>query len=68
MAIHVLAWILTLVCIGGGLALVFFFALSFGNDKTYQFMVAMITSFLGSMLITYPIYVSPKESVQASSV
>lgn len=58
MVLHILAWVLVLVCILGGIFVVFSYGITFGNDKTYQWVVAMISSFFSSVLITQPFYVS----------
>ena len=56
-ALALLGWALVAVCILGGLFMVFAFALTFGNDVTYQFIVAEIFSLFTSILVVYPIYV-----------
>jgi hypothetical protein len=54
---YILSWILCLLCILGGAFLVLSFGLSFGNDKAYQFMVAVIVAFMASIFIFQPIKV-----------
>ena len=56
-ALALLGWAVVAVCILGGLFMVFAFALTFGNDVTYQFIVAEIFSLFTSILVVYPIYV-----------
>ncbi len=51
------AWLLSLVLIFGGAFVVFGFAVQFGNDVTYQWMTAVITAFIATVLVTYPCYV-----------
>ncbi len=51
----ILAWLLTVICILGGAGLVFLYGLSFGNDVTYQWMVAVITAFFFSVFVFQPI-------------
>ena len=52
-----LGWVVVAICILGGLFAVFAFALTFGNDLTYQFIVAEIFTLFTSILVVYPIYV-----------
>ena len=54
---NIIAWILCMVCILGGAFLVLSYGLTFGNDKTYQWMTSMIVSFFASLLLTQPIKV-----------
>lgn len=56
--VHVLGWLLAAACILGGAFLVFSYGVTFGNDKLYQWVVAEIFAFFGTILITYPVYVS----------
>ena len=56
-ALTIVGWAIVAVCILGGLFVVFAFALTFGNDVTYQFIVAEIFSLFTSILVVYPIYV-----------
>ena len=53
----ILGWAVVAVCILGGLFMVFSFALTFGNDVTYQFIVSEIFTLFTSVLVVYPIYV-----------
>ncbi len=46
----------TVSILGGGF-LAFAYGVSFGNDKTYQWMTSMLTSMFSSILITQPIKV-----------
>jgi hypothetical protein len=52
-----LAWVICIISILGGAFLVLAFGLAFGNDVTYQWMVAMITSFFTSFTLTQPLKV-----------
>ena len=54
---RILGWFLCLACIGGGAFLVVSYGLTFGNDRTYQWMTSMIVSFFASLIITQPIKV-----------
>ena len=54
---QVLAWVVTVICILGGAFMTLAFGLSFGNDKTYQWIVSEIFTFFTSVLIVYPCYV-----------
>ena len=47
-----------MLCIIGGAFMVVSYGLEFGRDKTYQWMVAMISAFFVSILITQPIKVT----------
>ena len=58
MAAHAGGWILAFVFIIGGTLMVLSYAVTFGNDLAYQWMVAVIFAFFASVLFTYPIYVS----------
>ena len=49
------AWLVCLLAIAGGAFMVFSYALEFGNDKTYQWMVAMLSSFFADVIIVQPI-------------
>lgn len=51
----IISWILCFVYILAGAGFVMLYALSFGNDKTYQWMVALIVTFLASVFIYQPI-------------
>ena len=53
----ILAWLLTLGCIGGGGFLVFSYGIMFGNDRTYQWVTSMLVSFFSSLIITQPLKV-----------
>ncbi len=50
-----LGWLICWVCIGGGAFMVMSYGLSFGNDKTYQWIVSMISAFFSSILLTQPL-------------
>ena len=54
---HICGWIIVLVFIIGGAVLSFAYGLSFGNDQTYQWVVALITAFFVSVLLTQPLMV-----------
>jgi len=54
----VIAWILSFICIAGGSFVVFAYGVTFGNEKSYQWIVSMITSFFSSVLITQPLKVA----------
>jgi hypothetical protein len=53
--LQLLGWIICLICIIGGAFMVLSYGLSFGNDKTYQWMVSMFTAFCTSVIITQPL-------------
>ena len=50
----VIAWILAFACIGGGSFMVFAFGVTFGNDKTYQWVLSIITSLFTSIFVIQP--------------
>ena len=56
-----IAWLLSFLCIAGGTFFIFALGINFGNDKTYQWLTAMITSSITSLLITQPLQVSFKK-------
>ena len=51
----IVAWVLCFVYIVAGAGFVMLYALSFGNDKTYQWMVALIVTFFASVFVYQPI-------------
>ena len=52
-----LGWFLSFVCISGGSFMVYAYGITFGNEKTRQWIVSMISSFFASLLISQPIQV-----------
>ena len=52
-----IAWFLSLICIAGGSFFVFALGINFGNEKTYQWVTAMVSSVFASLLITQPFLV-----------
>ena len=54
---RIVAWLICLICIGGGAAIVFAFGISFGNDLVHQWVTSIITSIFTSLLLTQPIQV-----------
>ena len=55
---RLIAWIITLGAIGGGAFIVFGLGISFGNDRQYQWMTAIIFSFFTSLFFTQPLQVN----------
>ena len=51
----VFGWLLCFLCIFGGAFLVYAYCLQFGNDKAYQWMVAVISGFFASILVAQPL-------------
>ena len=54
---HLLGWVLVLLLIGVGVVMVYGFAITFGNEKTYQWVSSMIVALFTSVLIIFPLYV-----------
>ena len=54
----IIAWLLSFLCILGGTFFIFALGLNFGNDKTYQWVTAMVSAIFASLLITQPLLVT----------
>ena len=55
--VNSLGWFLSFVCISGGSFMVYAYGITFGNEKTRQWIVSMISSFFSSFLISQPLQV-----------
>ena len=54
----IIAWLLSFLCILGGTFFIVALGLNFGNDKTYQWVTAMVSAIFASLLITQPLLVT----------
>ena len=54
----IIAWLLSFLCILGGTFFIVALGLNFGNDKTYQWVTAMVSAIFASLLITQPLLVN----------